>query len=139
MKLGYELLVKNFRKIINEEIKPKPQLGIGSYYGKKRSKHTISWQQSAEKINNKIRVHAKPYNPAEAVLFNRYIFINKAKVVFSDKYPAQGCGRIVDIKDGNKLIISCASGCLMLEDFSIFPELTEEDEKIYFKIGNKLN
>ncbi len=139
MKLGYELLVKNFKKIINEEIKPKPQVGAGSYFGKKRSKHTISWRQSAEKINNKIRSHSKPYNPAETSLFNRYIFINKAKVIYSNKYPAQGCGKIVDVTDENKLIISCSSGCLMLEDFSIFPKLTKEDEKIYFKVGNKLN
>ncbi len=139
MKLGYELLVKNFKKIINEEIKAKPQEGVGTYFGKKRGKHTISWQQSAEKINNKIRSHSKPYNPAETALFNRYIFINKAKVIYSDKYPAQGCGKIVDIIDENKLIISCASGCLMLEDFSIVPKLSKEEEKIYFKIGNKLN
>ena len=35
MKLGYELLVKNFKKIINEKIKAKPQIGVGTYYGKK--------------------------------------------------------------------------------------------------------
>ena len=46
---------------------------------------------------------------------------------------------IIDIFDENKLVISCASGCLMLEDFSIVPELTKEEEKIYFKIGNKLS
>jgi methionyl-tRNA formyltransferase len=139
MKLGYELLVKSFKKIINQEIKAKPQVGIGTYFGKKRGKTTISWQQSAEAINNKIRSHSKPYNPAETALFNRYIFINKANVLHSEKYPAQGCGRIVDIVDENKLIISCAIGCLILEDFSIVPELTKEEEKIYFKIGNKLN
>ena len=139
MKLGYELLVENFNKIINEKIKPKPQVGIGSYFGKKNGKCTISWQEDAEKINNKIRIHAKPYNPAETSLFNRYIFINKAKVIYSDKYPAQGCGKIVDVIDENKLVISCGIGCLLLEDYSITPELSNEDEKIYFKIGNKLN
>ena len=48
-------------------------------------------------------------------------------------------GLKIEIFDENKLVISCASGCLMLEDFSIVPELTKEEEKIYFKIGNKLN
>ena len=139
MKLGYELLVNNFRSIINEGIKAKPQLGAGSYFGKKTGKHTISWQQDAEKINNKIRIHSKPYNPAETSLFNRYIFISKAKVIYSDKYPSQGCGKIIDIIDENKLIISCASGCLILEAYTVVPNLSKEEETIYFKIGNKLN
>ena len=139
MKLGYELLVENFHKIINEEIEAKPQVGIGSYFGKKNGKHTISWQQDAERINNKIRIHAKPYNPVETTLFNRYIFINKAQVIYSDKYPAQGCGKIVDVIDEYKLVISCGIGCLILEEYSIFPKLSKEDKKIYFKIGNKLN
>ena len=130
MKLGYELLVSNFKAIINEEIKPKPQVGSGSYYGK-NGKYKISWQESAEKINNKIRVHAKPYNPAETSLFNRYIFINKAKVVNNDKYPSQGCGKIVDIIDENKLVISCAVGCLILEDYEIIPKLKKEEKNIF--------
>ena len=46
---------------------------------------------------------------------------------------------IVDVIDENKLVISCGIGCLLLEDYSITPELSKEDEKIYFKIGNKLN
>ena len=45
---------------------------------------------------------------------------------------------IIDIVDKNKLIISCAEGCLLLEDFKIVPELTDKDKEIYFKIGNKL-
>ena len=106
---------------------------------KKNGKYQVSWNETAEKINNKIRVHSKPYNPAETRLFNRYIFINKAKVIYSEKYPAQGCGKIVDIIDQNKLIISCASGCLIIEDFLIVPELSKEEEKIYFRIGNKLD
>tara|TARA_Y100000766_G_scaffold284390_1_gene302761 strand:- start:1447 stop:2364 length:918 start_codon:yes stop_codon:yes gene_type:complete len=139
MELGFNLLRKHFSSIINNKIKPKPQVGSGSYYGKKKGKYLISWQETAEKINNKIRVHSKPYNPAETSLFNRYIFINKAEVIDSDKYPAQGCGKIIDIIDNDKLVISCAKGCLILEDFEIIPKLTKKEKKIYFKIGNKLN
>lgn len=138
MKLGFELLKNNFSEIINNKITPKPQIGIGSYYGKKNGKYTISWQDDAEKINNKIRIHSTPYNPAETTLFNRYIFINKAKVIYSDKYPAQGCGKIIDILDNDKLVISCAVGCLILDDYKIIPELDEKEKNIYLKVGNKL-
>ena len=138
MKLGYELLVENFNKIINEEIEAKPQVGIGSYYGKKNGKHTINWQDNAEKINNKIRIHSIPYNPAESSLFNRYIFINKATPTYDKKYISQGCGKIVDIIDNDKLVISCADGCLILDDYKIVPELDEKEKNIYLKVGNKL-
>jgi len=138
MKLGMQLLKNNFNKIINEEIVPVVQKGFGSYYGKKNGKYLIDWQQPAENIRNLIRVHAEPFNPAETLLFNRYIFINKTKVIYDEKYPEQGVGMIIDIVDKNKLIISCAEGCLLLEDFKIVPELTDKDKEIYFKIGNKL-
>jgi len=139
MKLGFELLSKNFKSIIENKIAPIPQKGTGSYFGKKNGKYKISWQEDATNINNMIRVHSKPYNPAETSLFNRYIFINKAKVIYDEKYPSQGCGKIVDIIDEDKLVISCARGCLILEDFTVTPSLSKEERKIYFKIGNKLD
>jgi methionyl-tRNA formyltransferase len=138
MKLGTQLLKNNFEKFINGNTESVVQKGRGSYYGKKNGKYLIDWQLPAEDIRNMIRVHAEPFNPAEALLFNRYIFINKSKVVYDEKYPEQGVGKIVDIVDGNKLVISCAEGCLLLEDFKIVPELTDEEKEIYFKIGNKL-
>ncbi|MDB4490888.1 methionyl-tRNA formyltransferase [bacterium] len=138
MKLGFELLKNNLSEIINDKITPKPQIGIGSYYGKKSGKHTISWQDTAEKINNKIRIHSIPYNPAESSLFNRYIFINKATPTYDKKYIPQGCGKIVDIIDNDKLVISCADGCLILDDYKIMPELDENEKDIYFRIGNIL-
>lgn len=138
MKLGFELLKNNFSKLINNKITPKPQMGIGSYYGKKSGKYTINWQESAEKINNKIRVHSIPYNPAESCLFNRYIFINKATPSYDKNYISQGCGKIVDIIDDDKLVISCADGCLILDDYKVIPELDEKEKLIYFRVGNKL-
>ena len=63
--------------------------------------------------------------------------INKAKTIFTNKYPAQGCGKIVDIFD-QKLVISCAEGCLILQDYEIVPKLTKKDKLVYLKIGNKL-
>lgn len=137
MKLGVNLLEQNFEKILNKKLTPFPQKGISSYYGKKNGKYTIDWKNTAININNKIRVHAKPFNSAETLLFNRYVLIDKATIIEDEKYTAQGCGRIVDIIN-EKLVISCAEGCLMLEDYTIVPKLNNEEKKIYFKIGNKL-
>ena len=137
MSLGTKLLIDNFDNIIFNKIKPIPQKGLGSYYGKKNGKYIIDWKDSATNINNKIRVHSKPYNPAETLLFNRYILINKATVIVKQKYIAQGSGKIIDIID-DKPVISCAEGCLLLKDFIIVPKLSKREQKIYFKIGNKL-
>ncbi len=136
MKLGASMLCENFDKIINNEIQSTPQKGNGSYYGKKNGKYTIDWKDSVHNIRNKIRVHAKPFNPAETLLFNRYILINEAQIS-NDKHPAQGCGVIIGFKD-KMPIISCADGNLILKDFLIVPKLNKEEEKVYFKIGNKL-
>lgn len=138
MVLGFQLLKDNFNNIISGKIQPIAQKGIGSYYGKKNGKYFIDWKNTAEKINNMIRVHAEPFNPAETILFNRYILINKAKVIYDEKIPAQGGGRILEIQDGNKILVSCAEGCLLLVDFKIVPELKDNEKHIYLKIGNKL-
>jgi len=139
MKLGAEMLKRNFYEILNKEIKPYKQSGIGSYYGKKPGKYTIDWQYKAEYIRNMIRVHAKPYNPAEAVLFNRYVIINKVTIIRDEKYVLQGVGKIVDILEDKKLIVSCVDGFLRLDEYEIFPKLTEIEEEIYLKIGNKFD
>lgn len=138
MKLGAEMLKEYFYKIVEGELVPKKQIGPGSYYGKLTGKHTIDWKQEAEEINNIIRVHAKPYNPAETILFNRYVLVNKARVIRDMKYPAQGAGIMLDILGDKKIIVSCADGCLILEEYEIVPALTEEEEEIYLRIGNRL-
>ena len=137
MHLGFLLLKDNYENIINNKLKPFSQKGLSSYYGKKNGKYTIDWKDSAKNINNKIRVHSKPFNSAETLLFNRYILINKATVVENEKYTAQGSGVIVDVID-EKIMVSCATGCLLLENYDLVPELNENEKSIYFKIGNKL-
>jgi methionyl-tRNA formyltransferase len=136
MTLGAKMLAENFSKLINNEIVPTKQEGIGSYYGKKRGRYIINWQQRTEDIRNMIRVHAKPYNPAETLLLNRYLIINKAKALYDDKYIPQGPGKIVDVLDGDRLVVSCSDGCLILEDYEIFPVLNEIDRPLYLKKGN---
>ena len=99
MSCGAELLKKHFRDIVGSKITPQKQLGLGSYYGKLRGTFLINWQQRVEQIINIIRVYAEPFNRAETILYNKYLFINKASACYDNKYPAQGVGRIVDIID----------------------------------------
>ena len=122
MDLGTNLFKKNFDKIINKSITPKKQVGIGSYYGKLKGKHKIDWQNTVESINNMIRVHAAPFNPAETILYNHYFFINKATKINNPKY-----------------VVSCADGFLKLKDFDIHPPLTEIEKSVYLKVGNKFS
>ena len=137
MKIGAQLLKENFEKIITKKLQSTPQKGKSSYFGKKKGKYAIDWKDSAININNKIRVHSSPYNQAETLLFNRTVLINKATIIEDERYTSQGCGIIVDIID-NKLLISCAEDCLLIDEFIIAPELNQEEKQIYIKIGNKL-
>jgi len=139
MSLGTEMIKENLVDIIAQKLTPVPQKGIGSYYGKKNGKYTINWGEKTEDIRNRIRVHAKPYNPAETVLYNHYVLINKARVIRDERYPAQGVGKIVDILDNDKIVVSCADGCLLLEEYEIVPHLKDEHRPIYLKIGNKFD
>ncbi|MCH8330601.1 MAG: methionyl-tRNA formyltransferase [Bacteroidetes bacterium] len=139
MELGGDLLKKNFYAIVNREIDPVKQKGTGSYYGKMGGKYNIDWQLPREDIRNMIRVHAKPYNPAESLLFNRYLLINRASFYDKADFIAQGPGRIVEVKDDEKLVVSCVDGCLLLEDYVIVPELDETEKSVYLKTSNKLD
>lgn len=139
MRSGARLLMDNFHKIMEKQIVPRRQKGTGSYYGKMHWRHIIDWKKKAEDIRNMIRVHARPYNTAEALLLNRYVLINKTTVVNGGKYVLQGPGKIVDILKDKRLVVSCADGFLRLEEYDIFPKLSVMEEEIYLKKGNSFD
>lgn len=136
MKLGAKLFNDNFLKIIDGKIKPKPQNGIGSYYGKKNGRYTIDWKKSVEEIKNMIRVHAPPYNPADTILFNRYVLVNRSREYFIKGHVAQTPGKIIKVLEDERLVVSCSDGLLLLEDYRIIPSLNKKDKVIYLKEGN---
>jgi len=136
MKLGANLFKNNFDKIINKKIKPVPQKGIGSYYGKKSGRFFIDWQMPLDQINNKIRVHAKPFNSTETLLFNRYVLVNKAKRYNGIRKSLQGPGVIKKVLKNDQFIVSCVDGYLLIQDYEIVPKLTIKEKKIYLKEGN---
>lgn len=137
MKLGAKLLKEHFFDIINQNTKPSQQVGIGSYYGKRKGISRIDWQQNCDIIRNIIRVHARPYNPAETKLLNRYVIINKVSKVDLDTYTCQGPGVIIAITEDKKIIVSCADGLLRLDEYEIFPTLLKEEVDLYLRAGNK--
>lgn len=137
MRLGAELLVSAFPKILSGQYRQKKQRGVGSYYGKYNGQGFINWAQPAVCVRNFIRARAKPFNPAQSKLFNAYVFVNAACVILDEKYPAQPPGKILDILEDGKLIVSCAEGSLRLDDFSIYPPLDKTTEAIYLKRGVK--
>jgi methionyl-tRNA formyltransferase len=137
MTLGFDLFRNNFKKIIDGEIKATPQIGIGSYYGKKNGRYTIDWSKSTKHILGLIRVHSKPFNPAETILFNKYFLINKASEYKIENTPLQGAGKIIKVLYQDQFVVSCVDGYILIKDYEIAPEITAQEKKIYLKEGNK--
>ena len=137
MVLGANLFINNYDDIVSGKIEARPQVGIGSYYGKKSGKYVIDWKQSTSEIMSLIRVHAKPFNPAQTILFNRYVLINRVEKYDLPGVPLQGCGVIVKILHEDQFIVSCADGYLRVVDYEIAPSITDEEKKVYLIEGNR--
>ena len=138
MKIGAELLIEHFYNIIYQRVKPYKQVKGGSYFGKINGRYFIDWKQRAIQIKNLVRVHARPYNPAETILLNRHVFVNSIEIVRNSEYVVQKPGKIVHVLKDETLVVSCADGCLLLTEYKIFPELNAVEKAIYLKEGNYL-
>lgn len=135
MELGASMLARNFTNLINGQVELRRQQGIGSYYGKYKGKGIINWAQPAERIRDFIRARAKPFNPAQSPLLNSYVFVNRASAIRSEDYPAQPPGRILEVQQDGAIIVSCAEGCLRLDDYAIYPTLDKSAREIYLRKG----
>ena len=119
---GAEMLREYLDPVIEGQLEPRPQQGPGSYYGRLDDQAIIDWRQKAEAVRNLIRVRAKPYNPTETLLLSRYLFVNKASFYEGNAHQVQRPGRIVEILDGDRLVVSCADGFLVLDEYDIYPQ-----------------
>jgi len=137
MKLGAKILADNFSSLIDPNRFLRPQKGVGSYFGKKNGKCFMERKKSVTDIRNLIRVHAKPFNPAETILFNKYFLINKVSIFDMPETPLQGAGRIVRVFGNGKFVVSCSDGYLLVEDYEIAPKINEKEAVIYLKEGNR--
>lgn len=135
MDIGAKLFIKNFKKIIQKKITPKKQKKGGSYYGKLKNRVLINWKDSAVNIKNQVRVRARPYNPIETILENKYFFINKVTICKDAKIEVQVPGRILEVLKDNTFIVSCADGAVHIKEYDVYPPFTKLEKKIYLSVG----
>tara|TARA_B100001059_G_C17836051_1_gene588179 strand:+ start:3853 stop:4773 length:921 start_codon:yes stop_codon:yes gene_type:complete len=135
MKEGYNLFRRNFNKILNSKIKPKPQKSGGSYYGKLNISSRIDWKSNAITIKNLIRIYAQPFLPAVTRIENKYLFINKCSVYKNKKLIVQAPGKIIKIYNLKKILVSCSDGAVIIEDFHFYPPLNKIEEKYLLRVG----
>ncbi|HVJ31690.1 MAG TPA: formyltransferase family protein [Terriglobia bacterium] len=137
MDVGTDLLAENIGNLLRGELTPKPQAGVGSYYSSIDRRWQIDWNLSVEQIERRIRVHAKPYLPAFTYLLGRAVYINRATPISVDGYTAQGGGAILDVMADSRFVVTCANGCLMVEECDIYPALSDAERQIYLRLGNR--
>jgi methionyl-tRNA formyltransferase len=135
---GAALLAEHLDSILDGSITAHPQEGTGSYYSTIEKRYHLDWNLSAAMIERRVRVHAKPFLPAFSYLFNRIIFINRAVKVELESYTAQGGGRILQVDASGHFIVSCADGCLLIEEHDFYPPLSAEERATHLRAGNRL-
>lgn len=137
MKLSTQMYVENFYKIISNKIKPLVQKGYGSYFNKIESHYKIDWHQSRKNIEQRVRVHAPPYFPAYSFIFNKCITIKKVSFYDSEYCSVQGSGIICKVLDNMQFVVTCTDGCLLIEDYDLFPKLKKEDVQVHIRVGHR--
>jgi methionyl-tRNA formyltransferase len=108
MRTSGEAIIDSFDGIVSGKIKPVPQAPGGSRYDHLEKTHTVDWRQPAEIINRHIRVHARPYEPAKALLDGKWVYINRATVLPQSKGQP---GTLIAPH-----MVACGEGALALED-----------------------
>jgi methionyl-tRNA formyltransferase len=108
MRTSGEAIIDSFDGIVSGKIKPVPQAPGGSRYDHLEKTHTVDWRQPAEIINRHIRVHARPYEPAKALLDGKWVYINRAAVLSQSKGQP---GTLIAPHT-----VACGEGALALED-----------------------
>ena len=137
MKLCADLLIANFDRLLKRDLVAKPQPAGGSYYNRIEPQHRIDWHRPRSQIVNEVRVHARPYFPAYSFLLNKCVTVNKVSPYELDGYRAQGAGSIRKVLDDMKFVVSCVDGCLLVEDYDLFPILREDDLRLHIRAGNR--
>ena len=139
MRIGAELLRRNFRAIVNGTLSPTKQEGPGSYFGKLKTGYTIDWQNRAEVIRNAVRVYASPYARVRTALHNKAVLVNHVTVLRNGhQYLLQGPGKIVDVLSGDALVVAAADGFLVLDEYELLPPMTETERTVLLRKGNRL-
>jgi methionyl-tRNA formyltransferase len=138
MKAAAELYIESFDRIVSGELVAKPQQGEPYFCPRIEPRYKIDWASAREIVMRRIRVHAKPYFPAYAYIYNRVLAVNRASCDQAPGPPITRHGEIVRVLDNRRISIACGDGNLILEDYDIFPALSDEEWQLHFQAGTRL-
>jgi methionyl-tRNA formyltransferase len=103
-----QAIIDCFDGIVSGELKPVPQAPGGSRYDHLDKTYIVDWNQPAEIINRHVRVHARPYEPARALVDGKWVHINRASVL---PHVSERPGTLV-----SPLVVACSEGALAIEE-----------------------
>ena len=136
---GYmEILEKNIESLINNTVKKRKQNHAIATYTCKRlpSDNLINWNASSKNIYNLIRAVTKPYSGAYTFFNEKKMIIWEAKLLDEVKnYVGRISGRVVEIIDGEGVVIQTGDGCILLTSV----QLGNSNNVKAFKVINKLS
>lgn len=117
------LLLEHVDDLLADRLPDRPQVGVGTYYDNIERRFAINWNMPAREIERRVRVHAKPYFPAFTFLMNHMVSISRVGLSTPEGYTAQGGGKIFDVFDDGRFVVSCCDGCVIVEDYEVCPSL----------------
>jgi methionyl-tRNA formyltransferase len=138
MKAAGELYIESFDRIVSGELVARPQQGEPYFCPRIEPRYKIDWTSARETIMRRIRVHAKPYFPAYAYIYNRLLAANSASCDETQGPTNTRHGEIVRVLDDRRISVACGDGNLILQDYEIFPALSDEEWTLHFRAGTRL-
>lgn len=133
-----ELYIEYFDRIVSGELVARPQQGEPYFCPRIEPRYKIDWTSARQTIMRRVRVHAKPYFPAHAYIYNRLLAVNGASCDEASGSPNTRHGEIVRVWDDRRISVACGDGNLILHDYEIFPALSDEEWPLHFKVGTRL-
>jgi methionyl-tRNA formyltransferase len=137
-KAAGELYIEAFDRIMDGELVAIPQQGVPYFCPRIEPRYKIDWASACETIERRVRVHAKPYFPAFAYIYNRLLTVNRASCGDATGMPSMPHGQIIAVSDDGRISVACGDGPLILEDYEVFPALSREEWSLHFKPGTRL-
>jgi len=136
-KAAAEMYMEYFDQIMDRELVAKPQQGEPYFCPRIEPRYKIDWASARETIVRRVRVHAKPYFPAYTYIFNRLLTVNRASCDEMSGMPNTRHGEIVRVFDDRRISVACGDGLLTLEDYEVFPALSDDHWALHFRPGTR--
>lgn len=137
MRLGLNMLKKNFTNIIHNKLKSTKQKKLGSQYGRLPKSNKIKWSSSSINIYNRYRVYAYPFKGSYSFIKNRKIYINRMKIINKNN-DSNDIGEINRVYSDHSFDVKCKHGYIKILNYSFSKKLTNFETRNYIKEGNLL-